>query len=214
MLQAEVRRSIVEGARNNIALTSALALESRECEEAIEVAVHKREPDCAVARSKADEETSPVHQQHLSRTGVEEQSPNNLAITPMSIQMDPNGTGNRNNGNPQHPHPHTESRGDSDGRSLRDVIPAGMENQVESIRNWDRLAGQGVELELNLGAGRHMGVEISSNSSGKVSVLLQSDRATDRYALWKQRADMAKALEDAGCDLRDVLVRGDKPCRT
>lgn len=215
MAQTESHRRNLESSLKSIATESALALESRDCDEVIEIAAHKVERDDGINKSDADEEVTKVpHQQHLSRAGLEEQGQNSFAVLPLNFQQERSGNGNFESRNPSQSQSYSEQIVDPEGRSFREAVPAGLERQVESLRSWDRLGGQGVELELNFGSGRQMGIEVSSNSSGKVSVRFQSASTLDRYALWQQRADIAKALADAGCELGDVVVRGGKQCKT
>lgn len=98
--------------------------------------------------------------------------------------------------------------GGSDKRLLEAAFSPALESKIRALQSWDNLAGQGVEFSLGLESGKRLEVEISASPGGAVQVLLEPERSRDRYALWRQRSEIAAALAQAGCEVRGVTVRG------
>ncbi|NDC38452.1 MAG: hypothetical protein EBZ48_10420 [Proteobacteria bacterium] len=112
------------------------------------------------------------------------------------------------------PQPPSESYASTGiSRTFRAAVSAALERQIESLQSWDRLSGQGVGFSIALESGSSLGVQISAGPGGAVQVVLEPDGSRDRHALSQQRQEIIDALTNAGCEVKQVLVRGRTTCR-
>lgn len=95
-------------------------------------------------------------------------------------------------------------------RSFSEAVSPGLEKQVELLQSWDKFSGQGVGFNIKLDSGKSMGVEISAGPAGGVQVVLEPENNRDRHSLWQQRGEIIEALQEAGCEVKGVTVRGRK----
>ena len=93
-------------------------------------------------------------------------------------------------------------------RSFSEAVSPGLEKQVELLQSWDKFSGQGVGFNIKLDSGKSMGVEISAGPAGGVQVVLEPENNRDRHSLWQQRSEIIEALQEAGCEVKSVTVRG------